>query len=98
MTIQQLFYYNIPKWRVVVAVGAEWVALALVSCRPRKELEVIQGTLELLVDTNNAVLRQVVGFVAMRTMQARWLGVHVLHVPSALSAPENAIFMNLQHL
>jgi hypothetical protein len=72
---------------VVVAVGAEWITLALVSCRPREELKVIQGTLELLVDPNNAVLRKVVGFVTMRTMQTSWLGLHVLHIPSALSAP-----------
>jgi hypothetical protein len=83
---------------VVVAVGAEWVTLALVSCRPREELKVVQGTLELLVDTNNAVLGKVVGFVAMRTMQAGWLGLHVLHIPSTLSAPENGIFVKLWNL
>lgn len=73
---------------MVVAVRTKRVALALVSCRPREELKVIQGTLELLVDSDNAVLRKIISFVAMRTMQASWLGLHVLHVPPTLSAPE----------
>lgn len=80
---------------MVVAVRAEWVALALVSCRPREELKVVQGTLELLIDTNNAVLGQVVGFFAVRTMQARWLGLDILHVTSAFSTPENTILEDL---
>lgn len=74
---------------MVVAVGAERVALALVSCRPREELKVIQGTLELLVDSDNAVLGKIISFVAVRTMQASWLGLHVLHVPPTLSTPGN---------
>jgi len=72
---------------VVVAIGAEWVTLALVSCRPGEEFKVIQRTLQLLVNSDNTVLRKIVGFVAVGAMQTSWLGLHIFHVSPALSTP-----------
>lgn len=58
---------------MIIAVGAEREALALVAGGPRQQLEVVERTLELAIDAHRPVLRQAVRVVAVRAVQAGWL-------------------------
>lgn len=57
---------HVPEWRVVVAVGAEDVALALDPRGEVEQLEVVQGAFQFLVKFDVAVLRKRECLVALK--------------------------------
>ena len=54
---------------------------------PEDEFEVVEGTADLLVQLDVAVLGQCVRVIARRTVQATRLGLDKLHVVSTLATP-----------